>query len=136
MLSSNIWLQYLPNRSRNNGVLFVFSMDDRKQFVAGCKFTWNVHSNQYRITDILKIKEVKPDPIRLDKCHMGSPAEPWNPTKLIAPQMRQKIQQPYARRIRYLSNELTLSGLVFFFLSLNNAISFIQLNVLLSIALL
>jgi hypothetical protein len=89
-----------------------FSTDDRKQYVAGCKFTWNVDSNQYRITDILKLKEVKPDSVRSDKSHIGSPSVPWNPTKLIAPQMRQKIQQPYARRIRYLSNELTLAGLL------------------------
>ncbi|OXU28567.1 hypothetical protein TSAR_005598 [Trichomalopsis sarcophagae] len=83
--------------------------DDRKQHVAGCKFTWNVDSNQYRITDILKMKEIKSDLLFSDKSHGGSLNFPWNPTKLIAPLMRQKIQQPYARRVRFLSNELTLS---------------------------
>lgn len=57
------------------------------------------------------MKEVKPDPLRTEKPSMECPTVPWNPTKLIASQMREKIQQPYARRIRYLSNELTLSGM-------------------------
>ena len=96
-------------------------MDDRKQYIAGCKFIWNVDSSQYRITDILKMREVKVDSIYSDKSQ--SPA--WNPAKLIAPQMRQKIQQPYARRIRYLSNELTLAG-QYYILIIQN---YLQLNI-------
>lgn len=88
----------------------VYSTEDRKQYVAGCKFTWNVNSNQYRLTDILKMKEW-PDIVKFEKSDSGVLAGPWNPTKFIAPQMRKKIQQPYARRIRYLSNELSLGGL-------------------------
>ncbi|XP_058790692.1 uncharacterized protein LOC131663927 isoform X2 [Phymastichus coffea] len=84
-------------------------INDRKQYVAGCKFTWNVDTNLYHIMAILKMKEVKPDPIRMEKSSIECSTVSWNPTKLIASQMREKIQQPYARRIRYLSNELTLS---------------------------
>ena len=88
-------------------------MDDRKQYVEGCKFTWNIDSNEYRITDILKMKEVKANTQRSEKVNVGFPPVPWNPTKLIIPQMRKKIQQPYAHRVRYLSNELALAGLIF-----------------------
>ncbi|XP_014237065.1 uncharacterized protein LOC106659174 [Trichogramma pretiosum] len=86
-------------------------LEDRKQYIAGCKFTWNIDSNEYRITDLLKMKEVKADVMRSEKLSqtIGSSPVPWNPTKLIVPQMRRNIQQPYARCVRFLSNELTLA---------------------------
>ncbi|XP_015592015.2 uncharacterized protein LOC107266235 isoform X2 [Cephus cinctus] len=82
---------------------------DRKQYEVGCKFTWNIDTNQYRITDVLPMAEVKPKSSKpLKVPHFRSPL--WNPTKLMAPQMREKIQQPYARAVRFLHNDMTLAG--------------------------
>lgn len=101
-------------------LLLSANIDDRKQYVGGCKFMWNIESNQYRITDVLQMKEVKSDFVHSEnKSHLGFPTMPWNPTKHIVPQMRNKIQQMYTRPIRYLHNEMTLSGISFFFTSIN-----------------
>lgn len=44
----------------------------------------------------------------IDESDFHSPL--WNPTKKIAPKLREKIQQPYARAVRFLHNEMTLAG--------------------------
>ncbi|XP_012288698.1 uncharacterized protein LOC105704225 [Orussus abietinus] len=82
---------------------------ERKLYDVGCKFTWNIDTNQYRITDVLPMLELKPKPSKLleDSITRGPV---WNPAKVIAPALRKKIQQPYARTVRFLHNEITLSG--------------------------
>lgn len=81
---------------------FFFSYQERKQYEVGCKFTWNIDSNQYRITNVLPLIEAKP---KLHKRYI------WNPTKLMAPQMREKIQQPYAHTVRFLQNVMAFAGM-------------------------
>lgn len=50
---------------------------------------------------------------------------PWNPTSSIALSLRQKIRQPYARMVRYLETEMTLSGkLNYTFLTKNSSFFF------------
>lgn len=34
----------------------------------------------------------------------------WNPTRRLATQLREKIQQPYAHTVRFLHNEMSLAG--------------------------
>jgi len=34
----------------------------------------------------------------------------WNPTRRLATQLREKIQQPYAHTVRFLHNEMCLAG--------------------------
>lgn len=34
----------------------------------------------------------------------------WNPTRRLATQLREKIQQPYAHTVRFLHNEISLAG--------------------------
>lgn len=34
----------------------------------------------------------------------------WNPTRRLAMQLREKIQQPYAHTVRFLHNEMSLAG--------------------------
>ncbi|XP_066583964.1 uncharacterized protein [Prorops nasuta] len=87
------------------------SGQERKQYEVGCKFTWNINSSQYTITDVLPLEEVKPESWKasdIDTPQFRSPL--WNPTRLMAPRLREKIQQPYARAVRFLHNEMTLAG--------------------------
>ncbi|XP_076235668.1 uncharacterized protein LOC143180032 [Calliopsis andreniformis] len=84
---------------------------ERKQYEVGCKFTWNIDTSQYRITDILPMEEVKPEsskPSCMNVPNFRSPL--WNPTRRLAPKLREKIQQPYAHTVRFLHNEMTLTG--------------------------
>ncbi|XP_046592832.1 uncharacterized protein LOC107218731 isoform X1 [Neodiprion lecontei] len=74
---------------------------ERKQYEVGCKFTWNIDSNQYRITNVLPLIETKS---KLHKRYI------WNPTKLMASQMREKMQQPYAHTVRFLQNVMAFAG--------------------------
>jgi len=37
----------------------------------------------------------------------------WNPTRRLATQLREKIQQPYAHTVRFLHNEMSLAGQYF-----------------------
>ncbi|KAF7387300.1 hypothetical protein HZH68_012977 [Vespula germanica] len=85
---------------------------ERKQYEVGCKFTWNIDSSEYRITDVLPMEEVRLDslknnPIQTPNFRSGSL---WNPTRRLAPQLREKIQQPYAHTVRFLHNEMALAG--------------------------
>ncbi|XP_029052296.1 uncharacterized protein LOC114880452 [Osmia bicornis bicornis] len=84
---------------------------ERKQYEVGCKFTWNIDTSQYRITDVLPMEEVKPEswkPNCIDVPNFRTPL--WNPTRRLAPKLREKIQQPYAHTVRFLHNEMTLMG--------------------------
>lgn len=90
----------------------IFSTQERKQYEVGCKFTWNIDSSEYRITDVLPMEEVRLDslknnPIQTPNFRSGSL---WNPTRRLAPQLREKIQQPYAHTVRFLHNEMALAG--------------------------
>lgn len=87
------------------------SSQERKQYEVGCKFTWNIDTSQYRITDVLQMEEVKPDSWQTtltDVVNFRSPL--WNPTRRLATQLREKIQQPYAHTVRFLHNEMSLAG--------------------------
>ncbi|XP_029178991.1 uncharacterized protein LOC114946588 isoform X2 [Nylanderia fulva] len=84
---------------------------ERKQYEVGCKFTWNIETSQYRITDVLPMEEVKPDfwkPTLTNVPNFRS--QVWNPTRRLATQLREKIQQPYAHTVRFLHNEMSLAG--------------------------
>ncbi|XP_017893081.1 uncharacterized protein LOC108632797 [Ceratina calcarata] len=82
---------------------------ERKQYEVGCKFTWNIDTSQYRITDILPLEEAKPE-VWVPNCILNYRSPLWNPTRRLAPKLREKIQQPYAHTIRFLHNEMTLAG--------------------------
>ncbi|XP_076653216.1 uncharacterized protein LOC143359266 isoform X2 [Halictus rubicundus] len=84
---------------------------ERKQYEVGCKFTWNIDTSQYRITDILPMEEVKPESCKPNCINVPNFRIPlWNPTRRLAPKLREKIQQPYAHTVRFLHNEMTLAG--------------------------
>ncbi|CAK9818143.1 DDB1- and CUL4-associated factor 15 [Anthophora quadrimaculata] len=84
---------------------------ERKQYEVGCKFTWNIDTSQYRITDILPMEEVKPESWKPNCMNVPNFRSPlWNPTRRLAPKLREKIQQPYAHTVRFLHNEMTLAG--------------------------
>ncbi|XP_006619371.1 uncharacterized protein LOC102678039 isoform X2 [Apis dorsata] len=84
---------------------------ERKQYEVGCKFTWNIDTSQYRITDILPLEEVKPESWKPNCMNVPNFRSPlWNPTRRLAPKLREKIQQPYAHTVRFLHNEMTLTG--------------------------
>ncbi|XP_032684864.1 uncharacterized protein LOC116850557 [Odontomachus brunneus] len=84
---------------------------ERKLYEIGCKFTWNIDTSQYRITDVLPMEEVKPESFK--QSHTDVPnfrSQLWNPTRRLAAQLREKIQQPYAHTVRFLHNEMSLTG--------------------------
>ncbi|XP_076168486.1 uncharacterized protein LOC143147267 isoform X1 [Ptiloglossa arizonensis] len=84
---------------------------ERKQYEVGCKFTWNIDTSQYRITDVLPMEEVKPESWKPNCMNVPNFRSPlWNPTRRLAPKLREKIQQPYAHTVRFLHNEMTLAG--------------------------
>jgi len=87
------------------------SMQERKQYEAGCKFTWNIDTSQYRITDVLPMEEVKPESWKPTITNIPNfRSQLWNPTRRLATQLREKIQQPYAHTVRFLHNEMNLAG--------------------------
>ncbi|KZC11406.1 DDB1- and CUL4-associated factor 15 [Dufourea novaeangliae] len=84
---------------------------ERKQYEVGCKFTWNIDTSEYRITDILPMEEVKPESWKPNCMNVPNFRSPlWNPTRRLAPKLREKIQQPYSHTVRFLHNEMTLAG--------------------------
>ncbi|XP_020722905.1 uncharacterized protein LOC126925373 isoform X2 [Bombus affinis] len=84
---------------------------ERTQYEVGCKFTWNINTSQYRITDILPLEEVKTESWKPNCMNVPNFRSPlWNPTRRLAPKLREKIQQPYAHTVRFLHNEMTLAG--------------------------
>ncbi|XP_012226414.1 uncharacterized protein [Linepithema humile] len=84
---------------------------ERKQYEVGCKFTWNIDTSQYRITDVLPMEEVKPDSWKQALINIPNfSTQLWNPTRRLATQLREKSQQPYAHTVRFLHNELSLAG--------------------------
>lgn len=92
-------------------ILVKYSSQERKQYEVGCKFTWNIDTSQYRITDILPLEEVKPESWKPNCMNVPNFRSPlWNPTRRLAPKLREKIQQPYAHTVRFLHNEMTLTG--------------------------
>ena len=92
-------------------ILVKYSSQERKQYEVGCKFTWNIDTSQYRITDILPLEEVKPESWKPNCMNVPNFRSPlWNPTRHLAPKLREKIQQPYAHTVRFLHNEMTLTG--------------------------
>lgn len=57
------------------------------------------------------MEEVKPEswkPSLTNVSNFRSPS--WNPTRRLAAQLREKIQQPYAHTVRFLHNEMSLAG--------------------------
>lgn len=92
-------------------MLHAHSSQERKQYEVGCKFTWNIDTTQYRITDILSMEEIKPESWNANLANVLNFRSPlWNPTRRLASQLREKIQQPYAHAVRFLHNELSLAG--------------------------
>ncbi|EGI57597.1 PREDICTED: uncharacterized protein LOC105153664 [Acromyrmex echinatior] len=84
---------------------------ERKQYEVGCKFTWNIDTSQYRITDVLPMEEVKPESWKPTITNIPNfRSQLWNPTRRLATQLREKIQQPYAHTVRFLHNEMSLAG--------------------------
>ncbi|EFN66267.1 DDB1- and CUL4-associated factor 15 [Camponotus floridanus] len=84
---------------------------ERKQYEVGCKFTWNIETSQYRITDVLPMEEVKPESWKPTLTNVPNfRSQLWNPTRRLATQLREKIQQPYAHTVRFLHNEMSLAG--------------------------
>lgn len=92
-------------------ILVKYSSQERTQYEVGCKFTWNINTSQYRITDILPLEEVKTESWKPNFMNVPNFRSPlWNPTRRLAPKLREKIQQPYAHTVRFLHNEMTLAG--------------------------
>ncbi|KAL0118269.1 hypothetical protein PUN28_009133 [Cardiocondyla obscurior] len=86
-------------------------LQERKQYEVGCKFTWNIDTSQYRITDVLPMEEVKPESWKPTITNLPNfRSQLWNPTRRLASQLREKIQQPYAHTVRYLHNDMSFSG--------------------------
>ncbi|XP_019888706.1 uncharacterized protein LOC105283875 isoform X2 [Ooceraea biroi] len=84
---------------------------ERKQYEVGCKFTWNIDTSEYRITDVLPLEEVKPESWKPTITNIPNfRSQLWNPTRRLATQLREKIQQPYAHTVRFLHNEMSLAG--------------------------
>ncbi|XP_072762738.1 uncharacterized protein [Anoplolepis gracilipes] len=84
---------------------------ERKQYEVGCKFTWNIETSDYRITDVLSMEEVKPESWKPNLINLPNfRSQLWNPTRRLATQLREKIQQPYAHTVRFLHNEMSLAG--------------------------
>ena len=55
--------------------------------------------------------EVIPDWIKANSLKSPNGRNPvWNPTKRFAPKLRESYLQPYARNVRFLHNEMALSG--------------------------
>lgn len=58
------------------------------------------------------MEEVKPDSWKQEALTNipNFRSQLWNPTRRLATQLREKIQQPYAHTVRFLHNELSLAG--------------------------
>lgn len=55
--------------------------------------------------------EVMPDWVKPNSVKSPTGRNPiWNPTRRFAPKLRENNQQPYARTVRFLHNEMTLAG--------------------------
>ncbi|XP_051162727.1 uncharacterized protein LOC127282500 isoform X2 [Leptopilina boulardi] len=87
------------------------SSQERKQYEACCKFTWNIDTGLYKVTHVLPMVEVMPDWVKPNSVKSPTGRNPiWNPTRRFAPKLRENNQQPYARTVRFLHNEMTLAG--------------------------
>jgi len=57
------------------------------------------------------MEEVKPESWKLALTNIPNfRSQLWNPTRRLATQLREKIQQPYAHTVRFLHNEMSLAG--------------------------
>lgn len=57
------------------------------------------------------MEEVKPESFKQSLTDVPNFRSPlWNPTRRLAAQLREKIQQPYAHTVRFLHNEMSLTG--------------------------
>lgn len=57
------------------------------------------------------MEEVKPESWKLTLTNVPNfRSQLWNPTRRLAMQLREKIQQPYAHTVRFLHNEMSLTG--------------------------
>ncbi|KAK0166770.1 hypothetical protein PV327_004257 [Microctonus hyperodae] len=92
---------------------------ERKTFEAGCKFMWNIDSNQYKITHILPMLE-KPGKPNMNELVNGL----WNPTRYFIPNLRKKCQQHYARPVRYLQHSMVSSDSLTQICDMDNLVSF------------
>lgn len=87
------------------------SSQERKQYEACCKFTWNIDTGSYKVIHVLPMVEVMPDWIKANSVKSSNGRNPiWNPTRRFAPKLRESNQQPYAHTVRFLHNEMTLAG--------------------------
>lgn len=84
------------------------SLQERKMYEAGCKYIWNIDTNQYKITHILPMTEKswKKENVELS----STPSPLWNPTRYLVPLLRKKSNQHYARPVRYLEHSMSFSS--------------------------
>jgi len=76
------------------------------------------------------MEEVKPDSWKQALTNIPNfRSQLWNPTRRLATQLREKIQQPYAHTVRFLHNELSLAGQYFEIHLFSEAIAYIILIV-------
>lgn len=60
------------------------------------------------------MEEVKPESCKPTITNIPNfRSQLWNPTRRLATQLREKIQQPYAHTVRFLHNEMSLTGQYF-----------------------
>ncbi|XP_034942628.1 uncharacterized protein [Chelonus insularis] len=95
---------------------------ERKTYQTGCKFMWNVDTNQYKITNILPMTE-KPGKPNYSEL-MNSSGSLWNPARYLVPYLRKKSQQYYARSVRYLQHSMGFSDSLTQIVDMDNLVSF------------
>ena len=87
---------------------FKNSPQERKLYEVGCKYSWNILTNQFRITHVLPLKELKTPRNPTSNNVVRSIERQWNPTRFVVQQWRSKSEQPYARTVRFLQHRMGL----------------------------
>ncbi|XP_063982430.1 uncharacterized protein LOC135165251 isoform X1 [Diachasmimorpha longicaudata] len=82
-------------------------LQERKMYEAGCKYIWNIDTNQYKITHILPMTEKSGKNGGMELSTTPSPL--WNPTRYLVPLLRKRSNQHYARPVRFLEHSMSFS---------------------------
>ncbi|XP_057341598.1 uncharacterized protein LOC130678429 isoform X2 [Microplitis mediator] len=94
---------------------------ERRSYMTGCQFMWNIDANQYKIISIFPVTELS------EESNTGVVKEwspTWNPTRNFISSLRKTIKQIYARPVRYIHHSAGFSDSLSRIIDMDNLTEF------------
>ncbi|XP_014296629.1 uncharacterized protein LOC103576039 isoform X2 [Microplitis demolitor] len=120
-ISGDIICMLMMKIEADENYIKTIGSQERRSYMTGCQFMWNVDTNQYKIISIFPVTELSEE-FNAGAVEDWSPT--WNPTRNFISTLRKTIKQIYARPVRYIHHSAGFSDSLSRIIDMDNLTAF------------